>query len=75
MTYLACSLPNGTTDVYVGDADELAEVRWVSLVRGSWPACPSCLSRSPSTSKTTLGSWLDTRDTQLTSRAISYVSH
>ena len=26
---------NGTTDVYVGDAAELAEVRWVSLVRGS----------------------------------------
>jgi 8-oxo-dGTP diphosphatase len=35
MTYLACSPANGTTDVYVGDADELAEVRWVSLVRGS----------------------------------------
>ena len=31
MIYLACAPVRGT-DVYVGDADELAEVRWLSLV-------------------------------------------
>src|SRR5699024_6099992 len=30
MIYLACS-PTGKTDVFVGDEDELAEVRWVSF--------------------------------------------
>lgn len=30
MIYLACS-PTGNTDVFVGDKDELAEVRWASL--------------------------------------------
>jgi NADH pyrophosphatase NudC (nudix superfamily) len=30
MIYLAC-YPLGKTDVFVGDEDELSEVRWVSL--------------------------------------------
>lgn len=30
MIYLACS-PTGNTEVFVGDKDELAEVRWVSM--------------------------------------------
>ena len=30
MIYLAC-IPAGTTDVHVGDPDELSEVRWASL--------------------------------------------
>lgn len=30
MIYLACS-PTGSTDVFVGDQDELAEVKWASL--------------------------------------------
>jgi len=34
MIYLACS-PTGKTDVFVGDPDELAEVRWVSLAEAN----------------------------------------
>jgi 8-oxo-dGTP pyrophosphatase MutT (NUDIX family) len=30
MIYLACA-PAGSTDIFVGDEDELAEVRWISL--------------------------------------------
>lgn len=32
MIYLACS-PTGNTDVFVGDEEELAEVRWISLTQ------------------------------------------
>lgn len=32
MIYLACS-PTGNTDVFVGDKDELAEVKWASLAQ------------------------------------------
>lgn len=32
MRYIACSPAEGSTDVFVGDEDELAEVRWVPTV-------------------------------------------
>jgi 8-oxo-dGTP pyrophosphatase MutT (NUDIX family) len=34
MIYLACS-PTGKTDVFVGDPEELAQVRWVSLTEAT----------------------------------------